>query len=108
MKKKELLKEKLSKQLSRQMIKYENEGMSPKEEARFFQNLVNTGLAWRLQGSYGRRAMELIESGVIMLGKKGHNDFYGNYVPSRYEVQQGTKGSSEYVKKMRKKLGEVM
>lgn len=90
------------------IVKWEETGMNSQEEAKFFQNLVNSGQVWRLQGSYGRRAMELIEAGVIMLGKKGHHDYYGNYVPSRYEVKDGTKGSPGYVKKMKKKLREMM
>jgi hypothetical protein len=36
------------------------------------------------------------------LGLKGHRDYYGNYVPSRFEVQKGTKGSIEFVKQMTK------
>jgi hypothetical protein len=28
------------------------------------QNLINTGIVWRLQGFFGRRAVELIEAGV--------------------------------------------
>lgn len=28
------------------------------------QNLINTGVVWRLQGFFGRRAVELIEAGV--------------------------------------------
>ena len=30
-----------------------------------WQHLVNTGLAWSLQGWFGRTAMDLIEQGVI-------------------------------------------
>jgi hypothetical protein len=61
------------------------------------QDLVNTGLAWKLEGSVGRAAMAALEAGAIMLGEQGHRDFWGNYVPSRHEVVPGTVGSPEYV-----------
>ena len=40
--------------------------------------------------------MNLIEQGLCVLGKEGHTDYWGNYVPSRYEVEEGTKGSEQY------------
>lgn len=61
------------------------------------QSLVNSGDAWKLEGSVGRAAMSLIDQGVLMLGDTGHDDYWGNYVPSRHEVQPGTKGSRQYV-----------
>ena len=30
-----------------------------------WQHLVNTGLAWRLQGAFGRQAAALIDAGII-------------------------------------------
>jgi hypothetical protein len=30
-----------------------------------FSHLIKTGLAWQLQGSYGRAAADLIEGGII-------------------------------------------
>ena len=61
------------------------------------QNLIDTGMAWKLEGSIGRECMRLIEAGVCMLGPTGHRDFWGNYVPSRYEVAPGSMGSQDYV-----------
>jgi hypothetical protein len=60
------------------------------------QALIDSGLAWRLEGSVGRAAHEAIEAGICVLGETGHRDYWGNYVPSRHEVEAGTKGSIEY------------
>jgi hypothetical protein len=60
------------------------------------QELINSGAAWCLEGSVGRAAMDAINAGACMLGETGHRDYWGNYVPSRHEVQAGTKGSREY------------
>lgn len=64
------------------------------------QELIDTGQAWLLEGHVGRQCMECIESGECTLGEKGHRDYWGNYIPSRYEVEPGTKGSIEYANRM--------
>lgn len=70
------------------------------------QEMINSGLCWKLEGSIGRQAMAMIESGECILGEVAHRDYYGNYIPSRYEVKPGTKGSVEYQIKMAEK-GEL-
>ena len=64
------------------------------------QGLIDSGMAWRLEGSVGRAAMAAIEDGACVLGEVGHRDYWGNYIPSRHEVEQGTKGSLEYAERM--------
>tara|TARA_B100001248_G_C27077844_1_gene316941 strand:- start:121 stop:297 length:177 start_codon:yes stop_codon:yes gene_type:complete len=45
------------------IIAYENNEMTQEEVIEFFQELIDTGHAWRLQGHYGRTALRLIEYG---------------------------------------------
>lgn len=46
------------------IMDYESGEMeSFEEEVAFFQLLINTGMAWKLQGHYGRTADALIEEG---------------------------------------------
>lgn len=71
------------------------------------QGLIDSGMAWRLEGSIGRFCMNEIEAGHAMLGEVGHFDYWGNYVPSRYEVEPGTKGSQEFVDKHMEECEEV-
>ena len=47
------------------LIDYEEGKLNHEEKLKLFQWLVDTGLAWSLQGSYGREAMRLIESGEV-------------------------------------------
>jgi len=46
------------------LIDYETGNMeSEEEQIEFFQSLIDNGLAWELQGSYGRLAHALIDNG---------------------------------------------
>lgn len=68
-------------------------------EIEYYENLqrmINAG-QWSLQGSFGRTMMAAIEAGKCMLGPNTAFDAYRNRIPSRDEVQAGTKGSREYV-----------
>jgi hypothetical protein len=57
------------------------------------QDMINSGQAWKMEGSYGREAMRLLEIGACMLPKADRYDFYGNLVPSRDKLKAGTKGT---------------
>jgi len=69
---------------------------SPEQYYASIQRAINSGL-WGLQGSYGRTMMMAIEAGYCVLGRSRAKDYYGNTIPSRDDVQEGTKGSIEYV-----------
>jgi len=69
-------------------------------DADAYQELINTGQCWMMDGRTGRTAMRLLEDGYCVLGEVGHNDYYGNYVPARTEVEPGSKGSVEYAEKL--------
>lgn len=47
------------------MIAWENGELDENETVELFQILVDTGLVWTLQGTYGRTAMDLINAGLI-------------------------------------------
>lgn len=48
-----------------QIIAYENGELSPNDTIEMFANLIKTGDVWKLQGSYGRMAKNLIDNGYI-------------------------------------------
>jgi len=47
------------------MIAWEQGDLDEEGTIALFQNLVNSGLAWQLQGCYGRMAAALIEAGLV-------------------------------------------
>lgn len=49
--------------LTTMIVKYEEDELNGLEIIDLFQKLIDNGMAWSLQGHYGRMAMDLIESG---------------------------------------------
>lgn len=47
------------------IIAYESGEMSENQILELFSELVKNGMAWTLQGSYGRMASNLIENGYL-------------------------------------------
>ena len=52
--------------LTEWIIRYEEGTISEENYYRLFQALVDTGMAWELQGSYGRQAALMIEEGILL------------------------------------------
>jgi hypothetical protein len=48
------------------IIAYESGDMGDAQKVYFFSELIRNGMAWTLQGHYGRTANMLIQSGIIM------------------------------------------
>lgn len=75
------------------------EGENEADENAYFeavQRAINEG-AWAFQGSYGRAMMSAIEAGACLLGHRAFRDAYGSPIPSRHDVEAGTKGSFKFV-----------
>jgi hypothetical protein len=68
------------------------------------QRRINDGSIWSLEGSAGRAAHEAIVNGCCVLGRRGHRDYWGNYVPARHEVKEGTKGSCSYARRLQPEI----
>ncbi len=53
----------MNRHLTDMIIKYEMGQLDDIKIISLFQELIDTGMAWRLQGHYGRTAKALIEAG---------------------------------------------
>ena len=53
----------MNKHLTDMIIKYEMGQLDDIDVIALFQELIDNGMAWRLQGHYGRMAKALIEAG---------------------------------------------
>ena len=75
------------------------EGYEAEDMASYYaaiQRQINDG-QWSLQGSHGRTMMEAIREGRCLLGTKSATDYWGNIIPAREEVKEGTHGSRDLV-----------
>ena len=48
------------------IIAFESGALDEQQTIELFQGLIDSGLAWKLQGSYGRTARSLIEAGLCI------------------------------------------
>jgi hypothetical protein len=71
-------------------------GMTEGDSVEALQALIDSGQAWHMEGFIGRLAQSCMENGDCVLGPEGVRDYYGNYIPSRTEVEPGSIGSLEY------------
>jgi hypothetical protein len=55
--------------ISINIIEFEQGTLDDDAVIELFQELVNTGLAWQLQGSYGRTAADLIDAGLVKVAR---------------------------------------
>lgn len=73
-----------------------DESATDEEFIAAYQEAINSGDAWRLEGAIGRTAMSLLESGALILGPRPVRDYWGSLVPAWWMVEPGSKGSPEY------------
>ena len=73
------------------------------------QKLIDSGECWKFEGAFGRSAMNMLENGVCLLSEEITQDYYGNIIPSRSDVKEGSIGSLELAQTFWQKVldGEI-
>jgi len=56
------------------IIRYEQGEMGEEETVEFFQSLIDSGMAWKLQGHYGRTANWMIQEGWCSKPGEGEDE----------------------------------
>ena len=54
-----------SNSITERVVSYEQGELDQDQTIQLFQELLNSGLVWKLQGHYGRLAYQLVEAGLI-------------------------------------------
>lgn len=65
--------------LMNRVVQYESEENSLEWIVQLFADLIATGLAWQLQGRYGREAKAMIDEGIITVQGDVNWDHYEEY-----------------------------
>jgi len=71
------------------IMAYEDGSLSEADTIKMFQEMVNDGSVWKLQGSYGRTAQAMLDAGVIQPPTKATTDYYGNKIPTKGQPPTG-------------------
>ena len=53
-------------ELTNNIIKYEQDELDEEQTIKLFQNLIDSGMVWELQGHYGRTAMHMLDNGYCV------------------------------------------
>ena len=59
------------------------------------QESIDSGAIWKMTGSSGRLAMQCLQTGECFLPLESYMDYWGNRVPSRNDLAEGTQGTLE-------------